>query len=215
MASRDSLASFHPAVREWFAASFAQPTRAQAKGWPPILEGRSTLLLAPTGSGKTLAAFLAARSTGFALPGADDPLRAERDAPEEARTLALSATDPASPYGAARCGLPHRKAPPSVPSGDSLAMRKSGSDGSRVLLLGYAARGVSQRGGASRRGSESAARDQSRGRAPLGEPRAGGEARSRVSGSDRQVPSKRKRRFRPRHGRRRPASRPCGVEFPR
>ena len=29
-------------------------------GWPPILAGRSTLLLAPTGSGKTLAAFLTA-----------------------------------------------------------------------------------------------------------------------------------------------------------
>ena len=29
-------------------------------GWPPILSGRSTLLLAPTGSGKTLAAFLTA-----------------------------------------------------------------------------------------------------------------------------------------------------------
>jgi ATP-dependent Lhr-like helicase len=35
-------------------------TAAQAKGWPSIQAGRSTLLLAPTGSGKTLAAFLAA-----------------------------------------------------------------------------------------------------------------------------------------------------------
>jgi ATP-dependent helicase Lhr and Lhr-like helicase len=47
-------------VRRWFEASFAAPTTAQAKGWPPIVGGRSTLLLAPTGSGKTLAAFLAA-----------------------------------------------------------------------------------------------------------------------------------------------------------
>src|ERR1041384_5540639 len=39
---------------------FREPTRAQREGWPPILAGRSTLLLAPTGSGKTLAAFLAA-----------------------------------------------------------------------------------------------------------------------------------------------------------
>jgi ATP-dependent Lhr-like helicase len=58
--SKDPLAGFHPAVRQWFRSSFAEPTQAQAKGWPAILSGRSTLLLAPTGSGKTLAAFLAA-----------------------------------------------------------------------------------------------------------------------------------------------------------
>ncbi|HZX66746.1 MAG TPA: DEAD/DEAH box helicase [Myxococcales bacterium] len=45
-------------MRRWFEATFAAPTRAQALGWPPILAGKSTLLLAPTGSGKTLAAFL-------------------------------------------------------------------------------------------------------------------------------------------------------------
>ena len=47
-------------MQEWFRGAFPAPTAAQARGWPPILEGRSTLLLAPTGSGKTLAAFLAA-----------------------------------------------------------------------------------------------------------------------------------------------------------
>ncbi|MGE5275776.1 MAG: DEAD/DEAH box helicase, partial [Acidobacteriota bacterium] len=57
--SADPLASFHPPVRDWFEACFAEPTRAQWLGWPPIVAGRSTLLLAPTGSGKTLAAFLA------------------------------------------------------------------------------------------------------------------------------------------------------------
>src|SRR5438552_2549582 len=51
---------FHPAVEEWFAATFPSPTLAQARGWPPILEGAHTLIFAPTGSGKTLAAFLAA-----------------------------------------------------------------------------------------------------------------------------------------------------------
>ena len=56
----DPLEAFRPAVRRWFEASFAAPTAAQAKGWPAIAAGRSTLLLAPTGSGKTLAAFLAA-----------------------------------------------------------------------------------------------------------------------------------------------------------
>ncbi|MEZ4294349.1 MAG: DEAD/DEAH box helicase [Polyangiaceae bacterium] len=58
--SRDVLAGFHEPVRAWFNASFGAPTLAQQKGWPPILEGKSTLLLAPTGSGKTLAAFLSA-----------------------------------------------------------------------------------------------------------------------------------------------------------
>ena len=51
---------FHPAVADWFAASFAAPTPAQAEAWPAIKAGRHTLIAAPTGSGKTLAAFLAA-----------------------------------------------------------------------------------------------------------------------------------------------------------
>ena len=49
---------FSPAARSWFEASFGDPTAAQREGWPPIADGRNTLLLAPTGSGKTLAAFL-------------------------------------------------------------------------------------------------------------------------------------------------------------
>jgi ATP-dependent Lhr-like helicase len=39
-------------------------------------------------------------ATQFALPGADERLRALRDAPEEPQTLVLAATDPANPYGA-------------------------------------------------------------------------------------------------------------------
>src|ERR1700752_1344918 len=54
----DALAPFHPAVRAWFTAEFAGPTRPQTLGWPAIARGESTLILAPTGSGKTLAAFL-------------------------------------------------------------------------------------------------------------------------------------------------------------
>jgi ATP-dependent helicase Lhr and Lhr-like helicase len=54
----DGLGLFHPAVGDWFRASFAAPTPPQARGWPAIARGASTLILAPTGSGKTLAAFL-------------------------------------------------------------------------------------------------------------------------------------------------------------
>jgi ATP-dependent Lhr-like helicase len=57
---KDALAAFRAPVRDWFRSAFPEPTAAQTKGWPPIVAGRSTLLLAPTGSGKTLAAFLAA-----------------------------------------------------------------------------------------------------------------------------------------------------------
>jgi len=52
------LSLFHPAVAEWFDASFGEPTAPQALGWPAIARGESTLVLSPTGSGKTLAAFL-------------------------------------------------------------------------------------------------------------------------------------------------------------
>jgi len=53
-----SLERFSPAVRAWFERSFAEPTPAQALGWPAIAAGEHTLISAPTGSGKTLAAFL-------------------------------------------------------------------------------------------------------------------------------------------------------------
>src|SRR5207237_186514 len=58
--ARATPLELHAPVRAWFERSFEAPTRAQSLGWPPIMSGRSTLLLAPTGSGKTLAAFLAA-----------------------------------------------------------------------------------------------------------------------------------------------------------
>ncbi len=59
-ASAGALGFAHPCTRRWFETSFPAPTSAQAKGWPSIAAGDSTLLLAPTGSGKTLAAFLVA-----------------------------------------------------------------------------------------------------------------------------------------------------------
>jgi len=54
------LSAFHPAVAAWFAATFPEPTPAQAAAWPAIRSGRHTLVAAPTGSGKTLTAFLSA-----------------------------------------------------------------------------------------------------------------------------------------------------------
>ena len=56
--AHDPLAPFHPLTRAWFSRAFAEPTGAQAAGWPHIAAGEHTLILAPTGSGKTLAAFL-------------------------------------------------------------------------------------------------------------------------------------------------------------
>src|ERR687884_887277 len=54
----DALAAFSPRTRAWFERTFAEPTPAQALGWPAIAAGGHTLIQAPTGSGKTLAAFL-------------------------------------------------------------------------------------------------------------------------------------------------------------
>ena len=56
----DPLAFAHPCTRDWFSAAFDRPTPAQTQGWPAIVSGEHTLLLAPTGSGKTLAAFMVA-----------------------------------------------------------------------------------------------------------------------------------------------------------
>ncbi len=81
---QDLMSLFHPATARWFGESFAEPTPAQAAGWPAIAAGQSTLILAPTGSGKTLAAFL------YAI---DELFRHRLDHPEDAtgvHTLYLS-----------------------------------------------------------------------------------------------------------------------------
>jgi ATP-dependent helicase Lhr and Lhr-like helicase len=58
MVGMDALDRFSLATREWFRASFAAPTAAQAGAWEAIGTGGHALVIAPTGSGKTLAAFL-------------------------------------------------------------------------------------------------------------------------------------------------------------
>ena len=52
--------AFHPAVADWFEASFSGPTPCQSRAWRALAAGRHTLIAAPTGSGKTLAGFLMA-----------------------------------------------------------------------------------------------------------------------------------------------------------
>jgi ATP-dependent Lhr-like helicase len=69
------LGLFHEPVARWFAGRLGEPTPAQARAWPAIAAGRSTLLLAPTGSGKTLAAFLAALDRLMFSPEPSGPQR--------------------------------------------------------------------------------------------------------------------------------------------
>ena len=49
-APTDPLAAFSDPTRDWFSSSFAEPTPAQAQGWPAIAAGEHTLICAPTGS---------------------------------------------------------------------------------------------------------------------------------------------------------------------
>ena len=53
-----ALDLFSAPTRDWFRATFAQPTDVQERGWTEVASGRHVLMAAPTGSGKTLAAFL-------------------------------------------------------------------------------------------------------------------------------------------------------------
>jgi ATP-dependent Lhr-like helicase len=55
-----ALKLFHPAVANWFAKQFSEPTPPQEHAWPSIKSRKHTLIAAPTGSGKTFAAFLSA-----------------------------------------------------------------------------------------------------------------------------------------------------------
>jgi ATP-dependent Lhr-like helicase len=72
------LEAFSPAVREWFAASFPEPTPPQVQGWPHIAAGEHTLICAPTGSGKTLTAFLASIDRLTTTPPHEDRTRRTR-----------------------------------------------------------------------------------------------------------------------------------------
>jgi ATP-dependent Lhr-like helicase len=71
----EPLGAFTQATRDWFNASFEEPTPAQAQGWPAIAAGEHTLICAPTGSGKTLSAFLWCLDRLMTEPLPDDPQR--------------------------------------------------------------------------------------------------------------------------------------------
>ena len=66
----NALDLFGEKTRVWFEGAFAEPTPAQALGWPAIAKGGNVLIQAPTGSGKTLAAFLYGIDRLDASPGA-------------------------------------------------------------------------------------------------------------------------------------------------
>jgi ATP-dependent Lhr-like helicase len=72
IAAHPVLQAFSPAVGEWFAASFPEPTAPQVQGWPHIAAGEHTLICAPTGSGKTLTAFLASIDRLTTTPRPED-----------------------------------------------------------------------------------------------------------------------------------------------
>jgi len=66
------LSLFHPAVREWWLASFGSAeaglfTPAQRQAVPLIQQGRNALICSPTGSGKTLSAFISIINQLFSL----------------------------------------------------------------------------------------------------------------------------------------------------
>ncbi len=66
----------------------------------------------------------------FAVPGADDRLRACREPSDDPRTLVLAATDPASPWGAASAGPSSPRPSTAAPRAPSAA--RSGRSGPRA-----------------------------------------------------------------------------------
>jgi ATP-dependent Lhr-like helicase len=75
MADHKVLEAFSPAVRQWFASSFPEPTAPQIQGWPTIVGGAHTLICSPTGSGKTLTAFLSSLDRLITTPAPPDKQR--------------------------------------------------------------------------------------------------------------------------------------------
>lgn len=75
-------------------------------------------------------------ATQFAVPGAEDRLRAVRERPEESSVLILAATDPANPYGAALPWPQGQVAEGTVPAEPAPTVgRPQRAAGAQVILL--------------------------------------------------------------------------------
>src|SRR3989441_579848 len=120
----DPLATFNPATRAWFEATFQTPTRAQELAWPAIAQGDSALVLAPTGSGKTLAAFLAAIDRLMFSPAPKKPrTRILYVSPLKALAVDIERNLRAPLVGivrqAQRLGIPYREPAVAIRTGDT------------------------------------------------------------------------------------------------
>ena len=139
-APAESLERFSPLVRDWFRASFAEPTPAQAGAWDAIGRGENTLVVAPTGSGKTLAAFLSAIDTLVTAPPAEagarkctvlylSPLKALAvDVERNLRSPLIGIGSLAARNGQAVPEISVAVRSGDTPSGDRRAFAKDGAD---------------------------------------------------------------------------------------
>ncbi len=125
------LERFSPATRTWFRETFDRPTEAQLSAWPSILDGTSSLLLAPTGSGKTLAAFLTAidRSIGSEAPRKEQRCRILYVSPLKALAFDVERNLRSPLAGitktAERLGLPFRPLETAMRTGDTPASERA------------------------------------------------------------------------------------------
>ena len=135
-----ALDRFSPLVRDWFTASFAEPTPAQAGAWDAIGRGENTLVVAPTGSGKTLAAFLSSIDALVAAPPAAagagkctvlylSPLKALAvDVERNLRSPLVGIGSLAARRGIAAPDISVAVRSGDTPSGDRRAFAKDGAD---------------------------------------------------------------------------------------
>jgi ATP-dependent Lhr-like helicase len=116
---------------------------AQAEGLPGGFSAVYPVLKAMEESGRIRRGYFVEGRGGaqFALPGAVERLRAERDRPQEPRAAVLAATDPANPYGAV-LPFPRRDGDGRRPLARTAGARVVLVDGFAVLYIERAGKGV-------------------------------------------------------------------------